>query len=288
MIKIVNKVDEINNIFENESFNLENWKNYMNSIYKDSANILIDKVNDYVNSGEYTFEKNFLPILNRVYKNPKLNIVQESFKQVTENLNYKIVEKFNNEIDIEIVLYMGLCLSAGWVTQMNNKDVILLGVEKIIDLNWHRKDAMYGLIYHELGHVYHKQHGNLIQDNNNNFVYQLFTEGIAMYFEQILIGDYNYYHQDIDGWKTWCDDNFEQILIDFNNDLPGLTQYNQRYFGDWADYCGKGDVGYYLGTRFVQYLRNDYKFDEIIKFDVDSVYKKYLKFLSLVKSTDEK
>ena len=81
-------------------------------------------------------------------------------------------------------------------------------------------------------------------DNKKNFVWQLFTEGIAMYFEQTLVGNYNYYHQDAGGWKEWCDNHFVQILRDFNLDLPTMTQFEQRYFGDWCNYHGYSDVGY--------------------------------------------
>lgn len=54
---------------------------------------------------------------------------------------------------------------------------------------------MSGLIYHELGHVYHKQFGRFQQHSDSdgrNFVWQLFAEGIAMYFEQVLVLDILY------------------------------------------------------------------------------------------------
>ena len=94
-----------------------------------------------------------------------------------------------------------------------------------------------------------------------------------MYFEQALVGDIEYYHQDKNGWKTWCDEYFEQILRDFKSDLPTMNNQNQRYFGDWADYLGYGDVGYYLGARFVHYLLEEYDFDDLILFEIDKIYK---------------
>ena len=113
-----------------------------------------DDIKEYIDTGKYTFEKDFLPIINAVHKNPSLEQLHYSFKVVTNGLN--------------------------------GKDTILLGVEKIIELNWQNVNELYGLIYHELGHIYHKQYGCFKQysDNNKkNFVWQLFTEGIAMYFE---------------------------------------------------------------------------------------------------------
>ena len=38
-------------------------------------------------------------------------------------------------IDVEIVLYLGLCNGAGWVVTIDNKTYCLLGIEKILELN---------------------------------------------------------------------------------------------------------------------------------------------------------
>jgi len=58
-----------------------------------------------------------------------------------------------------------------------------------------------------------------------------------------------------------------------------MTKSTQRYFGDWVSYHGKGDVGYYLGTRFVQKLSRKYDFDRIINLDMESVYWEYIVFV---------
>lgn len=100
-----------------------------------------------------------------------------------------------------------------------------------------------------------------------------------MYFEQTLIGDYNYFHQDKNGWKNWCDSNLNQIKKDFYNDLENMTSNNQRYFGDWVTYKGYSDVGYYLGTKFVQFICKDYTFDDILSFDIEKVEKLFKKFM---------
>lgn len=103
---------------------------------------------------------------------------------------------------MEIVLYLGLCNGAGRVEKIDNKVYCLLGIEKILEPNWYDINSLYGLIYHELGHVYQNQYGVLkrnFNDNKKQFLWQLFTEGIAIYFEQTLIGDYEYYHQDKNG-----------------------------------------------------------------------------------------
>ncbi len=281
MIKIVDTLPKINDLFDGGEFNYPRWRKYINSIYRGCEDIFIDDVREYISTGNYTWAKDFLPKINEVYSNDKLQVLHSSFLQVIDGLNEKIVQKFGREVDVDIVLYLGLCNAAGWVTDIDGKTVIFLGIEKIIELDWCSPDDMYGLIYHELGHVYQAQYGVLTwecKDDAKNFVWQLFTEGVAMYFEQALIGDINYYHQDKNGWCVWCDQHFEDILRDFRSDLPGMSAKNQRYFGDWADYNGRGDVGYYLGARFVHFLLDRYAFDDIISLDIDKVYGLFQEF----------
>ena len=283
MIKVIDTYEQINTVFENESFNLEKWEGYINAIYQNSADIYKKDLEEYLNSGDYVFEKDFLPILNAVNNHPQLETLYNSFCKVTDGLNEKIIESFGKEIDVDIVLYVGLCNGAGWVTAINGITVILLGIEKILELNWYDENSMYGLIYHELGHVYHKQYGMFNQysdDNKKAFVWQLFVEGIAMYFEQVLVKDFDYFHQDKNGWKAWCDSHFQQILAEFNADLPTMTRVNQRYFGDWVNYSGYGDVGYYLGTRFVQELCNKFSLEQLVKMTIDDVYNAYLEYVN--------
>ena len=100
-----------------------------------------------------------------------------------------------------------------------------------------------------------------------------------MYFEQALLDNWNYFHQNRNGWLQWCDTHFHCILSDFRLELPEMTRFNQRYFGDWVDYHGKSDVGYYLGAKFVQFLRGKYSFEHLIQMDIEEVYKEFLTWL---------
>lgn len=282
MIKVIDTYSQINTVFENETFDLKKWENYINSIYENSSDIFKKDMEEYLNSGEYTYEKDILPILNSVNGNAALDILHDSFCKVTDRLNERVKECFGKELDVDIVLYIGLCNAAGWVTAVNGKSVILLGVEKILELNWQDEDSMYGLIYHELGHVYHKQYGVFHQqseENTKNFIWQLFVEGIAMFFEQSLVQNFHYFHQNKNGWKEWCDNHFQQIITDFNEDLPSMSRFNQRYFGDWVNYHGQGDVGYYLGARFVHYLYDKQSFERLINMKIDDVYEEFLEFV---------
>ncbi len=281
MIRIIDTYSKINSIFDTGIFSPTKWRLYIDSVYPGSAQIFADDLNECLEAGNYVYETDVLPIIQAVCGHPALPDLHASFVKVTDGLHEKVLDRFGRTLDIDIVLYVGLCNAAGWVTRINGRDVILLGIEKILELNWQDEDSMRGLIYHELGHVYHKQYGDFAQQSEcseRRFVWQLFTEGVAMYFEQMLVNDLRYYHQDTDNWLAWCDDHFQQIRSDFTRDLPTMTASNQRYFGDWVSYHGRGDVGYYLGARFVQRLCEAYEFDELIGTSVDEVYREYMLF----------
>ena len=94
-----------------------------------------------------------------------------------------------------------------------------------------------------------------------------------------MIKNLYYYHQDKKGWSCWCENHFQQILLDFNADLSTMSRISQRYFGDLADYYGRGDVGYYLGTKLVHYLCKKYSFEQLINMKLDDIYDEYLVFI---------
>ena len=285
MIHIVDTYHQINSLFENGMFVYEKWERYINSVYPQVASFFIDDLNACLNSGNYVYERDVLPILCAAPDHPALEALHTSFCKITEGLHENVINCFGRELDIDIVLYVGLCNGAGWVTHINGREVILLGIEKILELNWYDEDSMRGLIYHELGHAYHKKYGSFcqqIEDRSRRFIWQLFTEGIAMYFEQVLVRDLRYYHQDKNGWLTWCEEHFQQIASDFSQDLPTMTATDQRYFGDWVRYQGKEDVGYYLGARFIHHLRHKYDLEELIKMNIDGVHQEYLLFIGSI------
>lgn len=279
MIKAFNTLDKIDDIFEEGSFNMDKWETYINGFLKNKSYLFKDELEEYIISGQYNYEEDFLPILNNVYHNEKNNQVINNFNQVVTNINDKVNKHFKS-LDVDIYLYLGLLNGAGWALEIDNKQVILLGIEKILELNWTSIDDMYGLIYHELGHIYHITYGNydLKYNESNAFIFQLFTEGIAMYFEQVLMEDENYYHQDKNGYLNFCEDCFDMIKNDFKNDLKEMDVFNQRYFGDWTNYYGYGDVGYYLGAKFIYYLLKSYSFEQIINFDIETITKQFEQF----------
>ncbi|MDU5651742.1 MAG: hypothetical protein E6038_11695, partial [Clostridium perfringens] len=63
-------------------------------------------------------------------------------------------------------------------------------------------------------------------------LFQLYSEGVAMLFEQLLCGDENYYHQNQEGWIDWCENNLIELKREY---LIRITNSEsvQDFFGDW-------------------------------------------------------
>ena len=283
-MKITDTFDRIPGLFAGGQFSMERWKTYARSIHPGLEKLCTDDMNEVLATGSYSWEKDFLPVLNGVFTGwDKCCKAHESFLTAVNGLEQRLLDRFGRTPDAEIILYLGLCSGAGWVTELDGKTVILLGLEKIAELDWCSLHSMYGLIYHELGHVYQAQYGVLERDGLEGakaFLWQLFTEGIAMVFEQELAGEPEGYHQYDGAWKTWCDGHFDQIRRDFAADLPSMTASNQRWFGDWVRYEGRGDVGYYLGCRFVRFILERYAFDSILSFEIEQVESLFNEFIS--------
>ncbi|MGI6255052.1 MAG: hypothetical protein ACOYJZ_05420 [Acutalibacter sp.] len=283
MIKVADTLGELQTLYPGGMFDFSSWERYIQGCFGKDSHIFRDDMEGELSSGKYSYEKDYLPVIQGVYGDPRLERVRRFFSQVTEGLNEKVRDQFGNELDVDVVLYLGLCNGAGWATSMSGRDQVLLGVEKILELDWTSLKDMQGLVYHELGHLYHGQHGAIPQvpsEGPKHFLWQLFSEGVAMCFEQILVGDWECFQQDQGGWKAWCQEHFLDILGDFDNDLPGMTRFNQRYFGDWVDYEGHGDVGYYLGSRWVRSLLERWSFDEVIHFSLETICDKYRQYVA--------
>ena len=282
-MRITNLATDLSPICSGGQFDLACWEKVLRAENADLADLCLKDMNADVEAGMISFEGDVLPVLNAAFREEGERArAIASFEEVTADLEERILRCFGRPLEADIILYPGLCNGAGWVTTLRGRDAILLGIEKIVELRWTGVDDMRGLIYHELGHVYQSQYGVLEQECANDrqrFLWQLFAEGVAMHFEQQLVGDGNYFHQDKDGWVDWCGAHLPQIKADFLADLDTMQRENQRWFGDWVSYEGRGDAGYYLGAKFVDFICRERDFDDILALDAETVESLYLLFV---------
>lgn len=223
---------------------------------------------------EYDFERDVLPVLNAAAADgEKLRELRDSFDAVTGRLRQHIGKLFAEEPEIDIILYLGLCNGAGWATVLDGRDVALLGIEKIIELNWQDEERMQALVFHEIGHIWHKLSGHMdlqASSASEKSLKQLYQEGIAMRCEQILCQNDNLYRRDKGGWLDWCRENLPGIKREYARRVQS-GEGTQDFFGDWHSYQGYSDVGYYLGCEFIKYLEKGAPLIQIAKLSLPEV-----------------
>ena len=64
-----------------------------------------------------------LPVVNNVLLNRDAAITaNDSFVAVTDKLASNIERLFENGVETDIILYLGLCNGAGWATSLDGRD----------------------------------------------------------------------------------------------------------------------------------------------------------------------
>lgn len=274
-MKIIYTYNDISKVYENGVFDKTLWDSYADSAFP-GLKTKVEK--DFSRITEY--KDKVYQILNDFQKNIKeAETAHQSFIKATENLSEKIKNKFNVDLDVTIILYLGLGNGAGWATTINNQKVILIGIEKVVELGWCNENDMQALIYHELGHIYHSlfERKKLFSTKKKHSIRQLYREGIAMVFEQTLCDDANRYHQNINGYLEWCRENEKLIKTEYLKRINN-NENVQDFFGDWCIFMNHSDVGYYLGTEFIRFLMNDYSLPEIASMKISAVLKQFYRF----------
>ncbi len=275
-MQIINTCDKIKTLFAN-GFNISVWRKYAEEISKELPAKCVNDAKDY------NFEKDILPVISTALNEEKIEFVNRSFQAVIKTLNDNLTKLFDKEPDINIVLYLGLCNGAGWATTLDGKNTVLLGIEKIIELDWCDEINMRALILHEIGHLWHKLNGNLYLrtfTKRRKAIEQLYQEGVAMACEHILCGDDDFYHQNKNGWLDWCKENENEIRREFLRRMDN-NESVQDFFGDWCSYNGHSDVGYFLGCRFVRYLTDTYTLKEIANMRYGKINKCFKEFVKI-------
>ena len=271
---IRNTIPQIKAAFPDGAFDLARWRQYANGISPTLAQKCLDDI------AGYDFQKEIVPVVQWALTQD-LSPLARSFAAAVSAWEANASSLFSAEPEITVVLYLGLCSGAGWATQLDGRPAVLLGVEKILELNWQSEQDIKGLLFHELGHLWHQQRHDLsrnTEDVRQRAVLQLYREGVAMVCEQILCGDETFFHQDKDGWLDWCTENFPVIRADFRRRLVNGDQV-QDYFGDWCSFRGHSDVGYFLGCMFIKHLRLTYDLQEIAALPYDTLERELFRFL---------
>ena len=259
MLKIVDTYEDIlalrSSIIKDQNFDLNDWENYLSA----HPTLMKKCIKD---SSNYNFNKNIKPVILGALTNnfSKLDQAHKNFLLLTDNVNNKFKSTFHIKDDIYVYFYVGLCNGAGWATEINSDYAVLLGLEKIVELDWYDKNSLISLLYHELCHVAH----NILREQTffpslkterEKSIWQLYIEGFAQRYQQVLYRE-GFYHQDKNGWLRWCQNHHYQLKKDYLEKIKNNLS-TQDFYGDWVEHKGYSDVGYYLGCEFIKHISDD-------------------------------
>ncbi len=276
MLQIIDSYDKIQQLFKAGAFRMDCWEQY--------AAGLPEPIHQMVrrDAAKYDFDRQILPVLEYIFSHQELaETAHRSFVRATDGLKEKCAHLPGGRLKSTIVLYLGLCCAAGWAVELQGEPAVLLGLEKIVELDWIDETSMIALIYHELGHNWHFQNRKASvwgQTPKEQALWQLYTEGVAMWFEQFLCGNQRFYHQDREGWLAWCEANRERLAkayekrLDENGDV-------QDFFGDWCFFEGHSDTGYFLGGEIVRRVEKEHGVQFLLNMQADD-FRRYLAEMS--------
>ena len=201
MLSIIDTFSHIQQCFPSGQFSLPEWQKYAAGIAAEFPDKIMDDI------ACYRFEEDVLPVVQNVCTNwEKLELAHSSFQTAIDRISKQLMEKFHTNWEIQVIFYLGLCSGAGWATELNGKPAVLLGAEKILELKWYDYDRMFVLIAHEMGHLWHQSMGGVFgqaEAVDDKAVFQLYSEGVAVWFEQSLYGQDDFYLENHDGWLDW-------------------------------------------------------------------------------------
>lgn len=205
-------------------------------------------------------------------------VAEDTILEVQELVSDMIKDKMR---PIYIII-IGLGNGAGWAAALHDKPAVIIGLENVVDLGWHTKDAMKGLILHEVGHIYQRMARlDNMQTQGTGPFWRLYEEGFAQYFEYNILGSKKA-HQSTGqkGWEKWCSKNLKYLARRFLSDI-GSQKGTRNFFASWYNIDGWKETGYFLGEYIMEKLKLPIQKAACIESErINEVFKKRLERLS--------
>lgn len=211
----------------------------------------------------------------------RLDLCYKKLLEIFSELEVKLSSIFGEtNFNVEFIIYHGLGNAAGWAENLGEKFIILLGVEKIVELDWDTRDKLLDLIVHEYAHVIHEivREDTLLPYEEDKFrreVFHMYMEGFATYCENFANGRINSTKE----WYNKCVENEPKLKSIFLNQLYDKEKSNMSFFGDWDKVLGLAETGYFMGAKVIEKLIENYSLIEIMKLDYESIEKAVLSYL---------
>lgn len=188
-------------------------------------------------------------------------------EEIIQHIQSKAKEFFDckNIDDIDWIIYHGLGNGAGGYTSLGDKNVILFGLEKILDLEWDKDKKLNDLVAHEYSHYIHEtiRASSLEshQDFKTDMIYRLYVEGLATFGESIMYGR----HKSMPDWYDQCLKKEKLLKVKFKRLLNNEKKDILHFFGDWYPVENLIEAGYFLGLRMIEQWLKASSLQDIMK-----------------------
>ncbi len=192
---------------------------------------------------------------------PAMREAHQNLLEACEPVYYRAREVLGFDGAVLFVLYVGIGCGAGWVTSLNGEAAIWFGLENIAECGWSRREAVWGLVAHEMGHGVHQywraQSG---KPAGSGPWWQLYEEGFAQYCETLILGSENWHQVCGDkNWLEWCRARKGWLAAEFLRRADAGLPVN-TFFGSWFEIEGMRETGYFLGYELIRALVEEMDF----------------------------
>lgn len=218
---------------------------------------------------------------------PAMRLARENLLAAGEAVFNMAIGTLGVNMNAQFIIHVGIGCGAGWVTRYNEAPAILFGLENIAESGWSSRDAITGLVAHELGHLAHDTwRGRYSMGRGYGPWWQLYVEGFAQYCETIIQPVHGWHQiENNPDWLAWCQANQSWLSAEFlrrvDEDEPVTP-----FFGSWYDLHGRKETGYFLGCKAIQRLAKDCTVKEIALLDnIESALRPILAGWAAIRNT---
>ncbi len=201
---------------------------------------------------------------------PLMKAARDSARDAHEPVYGMAVASLGLDFPVVFVAYVGVGCGAGWATEFRDTPAVLIGLENVAQLRWHRPSETRKLLAHELGHLFMNRSRRALPPLPDDPLCSLFEEGFAQHCEHLILGGRTWGCASQPGWLEWCTANEGRLAADFLAHADDAERC-RRFFGSWFDVDGWRQTGYFLGCRLVESLARSCSVHELAVLSPDEI-----------------
>ncbi len=171
---------------------------------------------------------------------------------------YRVFEEYwHLHMDPVFVVYVDVGCGAGWAAEYEGCPAVLLGLESIAELGWHRPRLLERLVIHELCHLAHAALRGIpvwgLEELEEDPYLLLYIEGFATRCEHLVMGGEHWLMAPSREWVEQCRSMLPRLAEEYLRRAERGEPVND-FYGHWLSVEGLSMAGYYLGHELVKRL----------------------------------